>query len=153
MKVLLAIDGSKCSEAAVEILIRRYKPADIEVFVLHAVELQNLLPVPCGYGMGPALLPDYTTIVKQWRNDGEELVSRTASRLQAAGFKTTTQVEEGDARAIILDYAGKWRPDLILLGSHGKKGLDRFMLGSVSEAVARHAKCSVEIVRAPASAA
>jgi nucleotide-binding universal stress UspA family protein len=87
-------------------------------------------------------------IAIQWRCDGEELASRTAKRLQAAGFKIGTQVEEGDARQLILEWAKKWQPDLILLGSHGKRGLDRFLLGSVSEAVARHAPCSVEIVRA-----
>lgn len=45
-----------------------------------------------------------------------------------------------------------WNADLIMLGSHGKRGLDRFLLGSVSEAVSRHAPCSVEIVRPMAKA-
>jgi|SRR5579859_846412 len=153
MRVLLAIDGSQCSDAAVETLIRQYKPSDTEVLVLHAVESLGLIPISYPYGAGPVFVQDYTAIAQQWRRDGEELVSRTASRLQAAGFKTSTQVEESDARKLILDCAKKWQPDLILLGSHGKRGLDRFLLGSVSEAVARHAGCSVEIVRAAASAA
>jgi nucleotide-binding universal stress UspA family protein len=50
---------------------------------------------------------------------------------------------------VILDTAAKWHADLIVIGSHGRKGLDRFLLGSVSEAVARHAPCSVQIVRVP----
>ncbi len=153
MKVLLAIDGSKCSEAAVATLVRQYSPAETEVLILHIVEILKLMPVSYTYGAGPVFVQDYTAIAQQWRKDGEELVSRTASRLQGAGFKTSAQVEEGDARELILECAKKWDPDLILLGSHGKRGLDRFLLGSVSEAVARHAGCSVEIVRAPASAA
>lgn len=153
MKVLLAIDGSKCSDAAVETILRQYKPSDTEVLVLHAVETLKLMPVSYSYGVGPMFVQDYTAIAQQWRKDGEELVSRTASRLQSAGFRTNAQVEEGDARDLILDCAKKWNPDLILLGSHGKRGLDRFLLGSVSEAIARHAGCSVEIVRAVAAAA
>lgn len=153
MKILLAIDGSPCSEVAVETLLAQYKPADTEVLILHAVETQKLMPIPYSYGAGPMFVQDYTAIAKQWRCEGEELASGTAKRLQAAGFKTSTQVEEGDARHLILDWAKKWHPDLILLGSHGRRGLDRFLLGSVSEAVARHAPCSVEIVRAPALAA
>lgn len=156
MKILLAIDGSKCSEAAIEALIGQYKPAGTEVLVLHAVESLKLIPAsaPYSFGAGPMFVPeDYVEIARQWRREGEELASRTAQRLLSAGFKIGTQVVEGDARETILDWTKKWRPDLILLGSHGRRGLDRFLLGSVSEAVARHAPCSVEIVRAPASAA
>lgn len=153
MKVLLAIDGSKCSEAAVATLIRQYKPSDTEVLVLHGVDSISLMPVSYTHGVGPVFVQDCMALVEKWRQAGEELVSRTASSLQAAGFKTSTQVGEGDVREIILECARKWKPDLILLGSHGKKGLDRFLLGSVSEAVARHASCSVEIVRPAANAA
>jgi nucleotide-binding universal stress UspA family protein len=57
-------------------------------------------------------------------------------------------IEEGDPKAVILDCAAKWPADLILLGPHGRKALERFLLGSVSEGVSRHATCSVQIVRA-----
>lgn len=85
--------------------------------------------------------------MKQWRTDGEELVESVARHLFSAGFKTETRVEEGEARELILDCAKEWNPDLIVLGSHGKTGLDRFLLGSVSESIARHAHCSIQIVR------
>ena len=48
---------------------------------------------------------------------------------------------------VILHEADQWRADLIVLGSHGRSGFDRFVMGSVSEAVGLRAKCSVEIVR------
>jgi nucleotide-binding universal stress UspA family protein len=79
------------------------------------------------------------------------LVGRVAEKLSAAGFKVETAVGEENARAGILDTASKWHADLIVLGSHGLKGLDRFLLGSVSEFAVRHARCSVEIVRVPAT--
>src|SRR5262249_34217112 len=59
----------------------------------------------------------------------------------------TREVANGSAKDVILDEAEKWGADLIVLGSHGYKGWRRFLLGSVSHAVATHARCSVEIVR------
>jgi nucleotide-binding universal stress UspA family protein len=50
-------------------------------------------------------------------------------------------------KSIIMDEAEKWGADLIVVGSHGHRGIERFLLGSVSEGVALHAKCSVEVIR------
>lgn len=50
---------------------------------------------------------------------------------------------------VILDEAANWHADLIVVGSHGRRGLDRFLLGSVSETVAIYAHCSVEVLRSP----
>jgi nucleotide-binding universal stress UspA family protein len=75
------------------------------------------------------------------------LIAGAAQRLQAAKFKASKEMREGDARGAILDCAGEWRPDVIVLGSHGRRGLDRFLLGSVSENVVGHAACSVEVIR------
>ncbi len=47
----------------------------------------------------------------------------------------------------ILDVANEWHADMIILGSHGRSGLGRFLLGSVSDGVVRHAHCSVEVIR------
>jgi nucleotide-binding universal stress UspA family protein len=58
-----------------------------------------------------------------------------------------TEIRRGDARQEILDSAAEWHSDVIVLGSHGRHGLDRFLLGSVSESVVRHATCSVDVVR------
>ena len=53
----------------------------------------------------------------------------------------------GNARVLILDLAKEWAADLIVVGSHGRRGLDRLIMGSVSESVALYAHCSVEVVR------
>ncbi|HEY6972608.1 MAG TPA: universal stress protein [Candidatus Angelobacter sp.] len=153
MKVLLAIDDSKCSESAVEMVIKQCQPAGTEVLIVHAIESVKLTPPSYGFGVGAVFVQDFTDILRQWRTAAEELVSRTAARLQAAGFKTSTRVEENDPREMILNCAAQWHPDVIVLGSHGKGRLDRFLLGSVSESVARHAQCTVEIVRGTPAAA
>jgi nucleotide-binding universal stress UspA family protein len=62
-------------------------------------------------------------------------------------------VREGDARSAILDEADSWGADLIVVGSHGRTGLKRLVLGSVAAAVVAHAHCSVEVVRRHGAAA
>lgn len=61
-------------------------------------------------------------------------------------FRVSTEIRAGDARHAILESASEWEPDLTVLGSHGRRGLDRFLLGSVYENVVRQAACSVDVV-------
>ena len=81
------------------------------------------------------------------KEPARELVERIANELRSTGFKVDTAVEVGDIREKIIDSAAEWGADLIVVGSHGRSGIPRLLLGSVAEFVARHAKCSVEIVR------
>ena len=68
-------------------------------------------------------------------------------------LKLTTEIHKGYAKRIILDEADHWGANLIVVGSHGYSGFKRLLLGSVSQAVASHAKCSVEIVHSQKAAA
>ena len=70
-----------------------------------------------------------------------------ASQCDDPGFKAQTVVEEGDPTQKIVDRAADWKADLIMMGSHGRKGIDHFLMGSVSEGVTRYTPCSVEVVR------
>ena len=136
MKILLPVDDSKFSEAATQAVITQHQRPGTEVKVMHVVDLG--LRVPTRYAQELR-----TESVKE----GEALVAKTAERLRAAGIKVVTDVEEGDPRARIIDNAVRWPADLIVLGSHGRTGLEYFRMGSVAESVARHSPCSVEIVR------
>lgn len=140
MKVLLAIDESKFSEAAAQALISQFRPQETEVRVLHVVE-PIAIPVP------PEMPVEYLAELKGQLEMAQELVEQVAKTLRAADFRVTAAVEKGDAKSVIVDQAAAWPADLILVGSHGRKGLARFLMGSVSEAVARHAPCSVQVVR------
>ena len=140
MKILLAIDNSKFSEAAVQAVIARHKLQGLEVRVLHAAEPPTLFTAP---EMAEYIPP------KESAEEAKAIVAKAAAELRSAGVNATTAVTQGDAKSVILDDAKTWGADLIVVGSRGRKGLDRFMLGSVSEAVLRHAHCSVEVVRLP----
>src|SRR5437870_9048716 len=149
MRILLAIDDSKFSEAAVETVIKQARPHGTEVRILHVVESPPLLVARELGGYEPAL----ENVLESQKQDAEALVAKTAELLRARGLKVTAALNMGDPKSKILDVAEEWHADLIVLGSHGRKGLNRFLMGGVSEAVARHACCSVEIVRiCPANA-
>jgi nucleotide-binding universal stress UspA family protein len=145
MRIVLAVDGSPFSDAAVQALIAQAQSKDAEIRVLHVLEPPNLLSTREMGGNDSALEKAWETEKKQ----AQGLVAKTVELLRAKGLKATGTVEEGDARSKILEAAKEWRADLIVLGSHGRKGLEHLLMGSVSEAVARHADCSVEIVRIP----
>jgi nucleotide-binding universal stress UspA family protein len=144
MRILLALDDSKYATGATDALIAQAKTENAEVHILHAVEP---FPERLAEGMGSKSSPDFVAARTRLRERAKEMVGQAARKLSSAGFKVTSLVREGDARDVILKHSENWRADLIMVGSHGRTGLDRFLMGSVSEAVARHARCSVEIVR------
>jgi nucleotide-binding universal stress UspA family protein len=148
LKILLAIDGSECSEAATQAVIAQLRPQHTDVHVIHAVDWEHVIPISLQFERGSAVAQGYQRLRDRTVGDANALVARTARQLQDAGFWTSPVVQEGEPRRVILDYAVAWAAELIVVGSHGKTGLDRLLLGSVSEHIARHATCSVEIVRA-----
>jgi nucleotide-binding universal stress UspA family protein len=144
MKILLAVDDSKFAEEAIRVLAAQIQPRGTEVRVLHVIEQMH------GYlsaELVPHIVPYVAEIEAERQKQGKALVHRAAEKLRKTGFQVSEVVDSGDPKAKILDQAANWRADLIVMGSHGWKGLNRFLIGSVSEGVARHAGCSVQIVR------
>jgi nucleotide-binding universal stress UspA family protein len=143
MRILLAIDDSGFSQAAIETVIEQARPHDTDVRILHVVESPPLLVAREMGGYDPAL----ESLLESQKQNAEALVRKAAELLRARGIKVAAGLEVGDPKSKILDVADEWRADLIVVGSHGRRGFERFLMGSVSDAVARHAKCSVQIVR------
>ncbi|MBZ5501955.1 MAG: universal stress protein [Acidobacteriia bacterium] len=144
MRILVAVDDSKFSEAAVQAAVSQYRPAEADVRVVHVLQ-------PIAVSAPPQMSPGYAPELAAQAKDAEKLVERIVQRLRDAGFRVEGQVARGEIREAIVDMAKEWRADLIVLGSHGRTGVSRLLLGSVAEFVARHAPCSVEIVRVAAS--
>src|SRR5215468_10315222 len=146
MKILLATDGSDYSKAAVNSVAERPWPHGSEVKIISVMEIPyapatETWVLPSGY---------YTALERAAREQAEAAVKNAVGRIEsgkAAGLEIITIIISGSAREMILDEAEKWDADLIVLGSHGYSAWQRFLLGSVSHAVATHAHCSVEIVR------
>lgn len=146
MKILLAVDGSSCSEAAARSVAQRPWPPGSRVLILSAYEGVIMMPIP----EAGTLPPDFwKPITAQARERAAAAVSQAEKIVRGASptLSIDTRVVEGYPKQAILDEAEQWSADLIVLGSHGHRGLTRLWLGSVSQSVAVHANCSVEIVR------
>lgn len=145
MKILLAIDGSECSQSAVESVARRPWPADSEIKVVSAIEFP-FVPAPEAWTIPHTY---YAQVADSAGEQAQQIVDKAVARLDRNQVAVTAEVLRGRARDVILEAAEKWPADLIVVGSHGYNGWQRFWLGSVSQAIANHAHCSVEIVRQP----
>jgi nucleotide-binding universal stress UspA family protein len=143
MKILMPVDDSNFSVAAAQAVIVQFRSENTEIRVLHV--LQPVAPAP------PQMSPGYAPELDDQKPAANELVERIAKHLSDGGFKADCAVKVGDIRETIIDSAAEWNADVIVMGSHGQSGIRRFLLGGVTEFVARHAGCSVEIVRKPAS--
>ncbi|HZM98604.1 MAG TPA: universal stress protein [Pyrinomonadaceae bacterium] len=148
MKILLAVDGSSCSDAAVDEVARRPWPEGSLVKVLTAFELPTP-PTPEAWALPINYFQEMDTAL---RKQAEDIIDRALQTLKSSAnksFSIDAVLLPGPPRTVILEEAENWGADLIVLGSHGYRAWERFLLGSVSQAVVSHAKCSVEVVRCP----
>ncbi|MGA2170127.1 MAG: universal stress protein [Terracidiphilus sp.] len=141
MKILLGIDDAKFSEHVIRTIVTQFRTENAEVLVLHVLQ-------PVQFAAPPEMAPGYAPELEDQKQPARALVERIAHELRSAGFQAETAVQVGDATMNILDTAEEWQADLIVVGSHGHRGIQDLLLGNVAESVARQAKCSVEIVRA-----
>ena len=148
MRVLLAVDGSACSELAVQTVIDRFRPDGTDVKVIHAVEWMREMPLCFQYGVGTEAGQDVLELRKASFDRAREMVERVAAQLEFKGFHASVSTPDADPRHAIVDAARAWKSDVIVMGSHGRRGLDRLFLGSVAESVARHAPGPVMLIRA-----
>ena len=150
MKVMLATDGSDCSIAAAHSIANRPWPAG-SVFKVFTVE-ELAVPDNTVAASSPAAIYPQSLLeelIDRAHERAESAVAAAIKILEEAGKKVLQQqpTPVGEPRSLILEAAEAWEADLVVLGSHGRRGLDRFLMGSVAESVAMHAHCSVEVFR------
>ncbi|MFZ0415049.1 MAG: universal stress protein [Candidatus Acidiferrales bacterium] len=150
MKILLATDGSESAVAAAKSVANRPWPAGSQIKIVSAIEL--LAPGNEMAAWSPASVYPASLLEEVWndaRTRANEAVAESRKTLEAAGMNIAKEsvMPEGDPRYVLLSQAKEWGADLIVLGSHGWHGIDRMLMGSVSESVALHAQCSVEVIR------
>jgi nucleotide-binding universal stress UspA family protein len=147
MRILLAIDDSRFSEAATQ-AVMRLRSEGTELDVLHVIA-----PIDSSPSYSYAVhAKDIQAVQQTLEENARKLLAHAEQSLSRAGFEVHTTMKTGDPRATIVDFAASRKCDLIVMGSHGRRGLDRLLMGSVAEFVAHHASCSVEIIRIPAKA-
>jgi nucleotide-binding universal stress UspA family protein len=149
LRVLIGDDGSPEAEAAVDTVCSREWPRNTELRVLGVP--QTLAPADArSYREASHSLLATETFLKtdaEERNKCDLVIDRAVKRLQDAGLKTSTVVEEGSPAQVLLHYSKNWPADAIFVGACGMGRLERLLLGSVAESLVTHAACTVEVVR------
>ena len=135
VRLVIGVDGSANADAAVRAVAARVWPAGSEAHVIAAVDrMLTTAPQPV----------DASSEEGDWPR---RVVEAAAAELRATGLVVSALVAEGDPKRCLLAEAEAWGADCIFLGARGLRGIERFLLGSVSTAVAARALCSVEVVR------
>lgn len=155
MKILIAFDGSDCSEAALDDLTRAGLPEKGEALVLSVAEVW-LPPSGSNDGNGNEIDPYVEQIIERHRQKGEKAVAEAETMANHAkqrvqrilpGWTVTAEGTYGSPAWEIITRSIDFKADLIVVGSHGRSGIKRLFLGSISQKVLTEAHCSVRIAR------
>jgi nucleotide-binding universal stress UspA family protein len=143
MRVLIAIDDSECSAKALDSVLEQTWPPESEFRLITIVE-----PVYSYAYTGANMAPLYES-QQEFEKECREMIDEKIAQLQKrfADAKVSGDVIEGIIAGSIVEEAKAWSADLIVLGSHGRRGFQKFLLGSIAEKVAGLSPCSVEIVK------
>jgi nucleotide-binding universal stress UspA family protein len=138
-RILIPTDGSECADSAVEHALDIAAQYDAELHVLSVVDSRDVSH------SAPAISPEQ--VQQTLRDRAESVVESVAERAEAAGVTVVTAVEPGIPDDVVVEYAADEDCDLIVMGTHGRTGLERYLLGSVTERTVRRSSVPVLTVR------
>ncbi len=147
-KILVPIDGSRTSRLGLEEAIKLAKNQGSMLYLLHVLEERPILQDP-GMTAG-TYLDDFLESVRQ---SGKQIVSDAEAAARKAGVRAKSVMVESYstlAADLIVSYARKLKVDLIVLGTHGRRGLKRLVMGSDAEGVVRNTPVPVLLLRSSA---
>jgi nucleotide-binding universal stress UspA family protein len=139
-RILVPLDGSQTSAAALKEALKLAKEQGARLCLTHVYERIKHVVTEGVIDLTPAL-----------RRQGEQLLAEAASRARKAGVKATAALVDAGSRrvpAAIVEQAEKENSDLIVMGTHGRRGFERLILGSVAEGVTRRATVPVLLLPA-----
>ena len=131
-KILMPTDGSSCSQKAIEQGLDVAKNMGAQVTFLYVLESMS-----SAMWISPESVPYGVELVNDLKKVGQEALDQAVQMAQAAGVQAETKLVEGKPTETILNESKAF--DLIVMGTHGRSGLDRWMLGSVTDAVLHRA--------------
>ena len=145
-RILVPIDGSPASNLGLEEAIHLAKDQNAALRLLHVLN-EWLIVSPDAAGANPG------DIQEELRAGGDALLNEADARARAAGVTTTSAMLEqmgSPVGAAILRHADEWKADLLVCGTHGRRGVRRLVLGSDAEYIIRHTRIPVLLRRYPA---
>ena len=142
MKAIIGVDDSEYSNKAVRHVANATWPSDASFLVLSVYTW----PVVVGpEDVTPAVIVQ--KLIGERENEAKRIAESAAATLRAAGLQAEAHAGSGDPRFVLVDTAAHEKADLVVVGTHGRTGMQRLMLGSVATYVISHAPCSVLVVR------
>jgi len=144
VRVLIGVDSSTDSNAAVEAVCNRHWPRGTEVGLLAV--LDTVMPFSSNPSEPSAMKWIEVADESNW-NQVREIFAPAAQKIRRVGLHAEVLIRRGNPADEILEEANSWGADCIFVGAKGTRGIDRLLLGSVSAAVSSRARCSVEVVR------
>jgi nucleotide-binding universal stress UspA family protein len=144
-KILIATDGSKHSEKAAKEALDVARLTGGKVVALYVADMSKYFaPVDMSYNIADEVIVGMRSSVQK---DGEAAVMRVEEMAKEAKIPFEGRIIEGNPADDILKFAGENKEELIVMGSIGRTGLDKFLLGSVAEKVVRNSGIPVLVVR------
>ena len=148
-RILVPVDGSPTSDRGLQEAIRLAKLTGAQIRLLHVVDIVSVYAIS---GEGYAV-PASVDILEPVRQGGREIVRVARDAVTSQGIAADTAMRENSAGRVadlIVQEALDWHADLIVLGTHGRRGVQRMVVGSDAELVVRRAPVPVLLVRLPA---
>jgi nucleotide-binding universal stress UspA family protein len=143
-KILLATDGSQFSNRAADYCIDMAKKLDADVLAVYVMSLKHFEIYALEHHDD---ITGYEDENVRLSKDADEAVGYVARRAKEKGVRLSTRIVRGYPADEIMKIAREEKFDLICVGNLGKSGIERVLMGSVSEAIVRHAPCPVLVVR------
>lgn len=143
-KILVPVDGSEPSDAAVAFAVRLARDQNAKVIFVHVCEYAKIAAMVGG----PTVGVDPAYALEAERETGEAALQSATDRAKNGAVECERVIEEGPCVDTILEVARDHKADVIVIGSHGRGGIARALLGSVAEGVLRHTRIPVLVTRA-----
>lgn len=146
--ILVAVDGSAPSKAAVKLALRLALERQAKITFAHAIAVSRIVAMTTPTSIDPGYA------IEAARAGGNEVLNQARAEASGSSVTVSTELIEGECVTALLDLATQRKADLIVVGSHGRGGISRALLGSIAEGILRRSKIPVLVTHAalPASA-
>lgn len=145
-RILIGIDSSSCSTKALEEVILIARSLQASLRIVHAVDESLLVQ----HGMGIGTYIDIEATKEQMREDGKKMLDDAVAKAKAAGCHAESLLIESAKHRVaemLVSAAQDWNADLVVVGTHGRRGFERMLVGSVAENLTRIATTSLLLIR------
>jgi nucleotide-binding universal stress UspA family protein len=141
--IIVPVDGSAPSDAAIALALQVASAEGASVTFVHAIDPAKIAALAAPSSLDP------TVAIQAAEEAATEILASAAAQVKPGRLTSSTQLLEGDPVSTVLDLAKERSADLIIVGSHGRGGLSRALLGSVAEGILRKSTIPVLVTHAP----